>query len=76
MQAVTGQGGALIGDGRVVPFALPPRVTAMLFAPPPRGDIFNTSCPNIRRCYLFRLQSSMFRISTRPLAVFVQNRYG
>ena len=37
VQAVTGQGGALIGEGRVVAFALPLRVTAVPFIPfPPR----------------------------------------
>ena len=30
-----GPGGALIGRGRVVAFALPPRVTAVLFTPRP-----------------------------------------
>ena len=37
VQAVTSQRGALIGDSRVVAFALPPRVTAVPFVPlPPR----------------------------------------
>ena len=37
VQAVMDQEGAFIGDGRVVAFALPPRVTAVLFIPlPPR----------------------------------------
>ena len=41
----------------------------------PRGDIINSSCPNIRTCYLFRLPSSIFIISTQPLAISVRARY-